>query len=538
MTIPNLSNIPAVDPFNVGNQPGNGPLRAGGVSVSSPSGSSDEANLPSSWSKAAARQKPALTIMRDTVAGPERIRECGQTYLPKDPGEQPAAYTNRLNRSVFFSVTGETVQGLTGFVFAKDPVLSDDVPEPIRQQWENIDNAGTHGDVFCRESFSDALTAGHAGILVEFPKTNGQQTAADEQSAIRPYWVPILKDNIVSWRTQVVDGKTYLTQLVLKECVMVPNGAFGEKEQTRYRVLYNDLQTGVVGVRVMEVTDDKRVLLVDEGTYPTQTEIPFAEIPTSGRVSMLESKPPLLDLAFLNIAHYQQWSDRAISVHKTCVPIWVEAGVDPSEDGKPAPIVLGPNSARTSTNPSFKAGYQSHDGAALSQVTAVIDELKSDMATLGLSMLAPTKRVAETAEAKRIDKAASDSKLGVAARGLQDGIERALHFHARYLKLDSGGSIKINRDFESSVMTPEVMSAYALLAEKLGIPVRVILKKLQEGGRIPEDENLDDLEEEIATNEAAKAEQQRLEAEQRMNEFQTRNGQPAKSEPAADAKVA
>lgn len=516
-----------LNPKNVGNLPGSGqPLRAGGKSVESLA--QPDENLPSTWSKCAKAQQPGLRVMRDTTAGPECIRKCGTAYLPQDPGESSQAYNDRLARSVFFNVTGETVAGLTGFVFAKDPKIGDDVPPLIVQHMENIDNAGTHFDVFAREQFADVLTAGHNGILVEYPQTGGAQTARDEQTSIRPYWVPILKDNIVSWRTAIVDGKTILAQIVLKECTMVPSGLFGEIEQTRYRVLYKDLDTGVVGVQVLEVNDAKQVTLVSEGTYPTQDEIPFAEIVTSGRKSFLDSKPPLLDLAYLNIAHYQQWSDRATSTHKTCVPIWVESGCDP-DDGEKAPIVLGANSARTSTNPAFKAGYQSHDGAALDQVSKVIQEILSDMASFGLAMLAPQKRQAETAEAKRLDKSASDSKLSVAARGLQDGLERALYFHARYLRLNDGGSVEINRDYESSVMTADVMSAYAILADKLSIPVRLILEMLQEGGRISEDENLDELEAQIAANAAAAADQARIEAQanaQAQADAMAQKGQP------------
>ena len=72
---------------------------------------------------------------------------------------------------------------------------------------------------------------------------------------------------------------------------------------------------GVVGWALLEVTEKKTVIQVGEGTYPTQAEIPVSEIVTSGRVSMFESSPPLLDLAYLNVAHYQQWSDYATSIH-------------------------------------------------------------------------------------------------------------------------------------------------------------------------------------------------------------------------------
>jgi len=131
---------------------------------------------------------------------------------------------------------------------------------------------------------------------------------------------------------------------------------------------------------------------------------------------------------------------------------------------------------------------------------------------MGLAMLAPQKRAAETAEAKRMDKATQDSSLGVVARGVQDAAETALQFHARYLGLDDGGSITVNRDFEGLLMEAPVMQAYAALRRE-GFPARMILASLQAGGRIPDDEDLEALEMEMEAGRLAEIEQSRMDAE-------------------------
>jgi hypothetical protein len=507
-----------------GNVPGTGSLRYGGVdlpNVPSPT----TANLPSTRSKAVERQASALQMVRDLWSGTETVRERRTAYLPQDPGEDAADYQARLHRSVFFNVFRATVEGLTGFIFAKDPTLGEDVPPAIAGtgdletgrsggHWENIDNAGTHGDVFVRELTTDALIAGHAGILVDYPDTGGERlTLADEQARkVRPYWVPIKKDAIVSWRTAVIDGRTILTQLVLEECAMVPDGAFGEKEQTRYRVLYRNVVTGVIGFVLLEVTEKKEVVQVGDGLYRNQVEIPFAEVVTSGKRSFLESDPPLIDLGYLNVAHYQGWSDAANSRHKTCVPVFFTAGVVPA--GEHATLIIGPNMGINASDPTAKAEYVTHSGESLDACKIALDDLKSDMAVMGLAMLAPQKRSAETAEAKRIDKATTDSKLAVTSRGVQDGVERALGFHARYLLLEDGGSVQINREFEDQSMPPDLMTAWATLAEKLDIPVRLVLEALQEGGRIAASADLDAIEDEIYAAAAARqAEEQQAAAD-------------------------
>jgi hypothetical protein len=468
-----------------GNTPGNGPLRIGGVSQSGPSGKAD---LPSTKSKAVERQEPALTLVRDCYGGNERIKEKAQVYLPQAAGEEYPNYRERLGRSVFFNAFKQTVEGLTGLVMKRNIVLDDDVPQGIKDDWENIDNAGTHGDVFARELLQDSIAAGHAAFLVDFPKTGGVQSAADEMKGatalpIRPYWVPVKKDNILSWRTSVENGVTILTQIVIRESGMVPDGKYGEKEQTLYRVLYKE---GVVGFRLEAINDKNEVYVVDEGTYPTQDEIPIVEIVGSDRVSMFESVPPLLDLAYLDVAHYQTDSDYKNSIHKTCVPIFVRIGAAPPPDGQPQTLVIGPN-AGMDLPKDGDAKYVAHDGAALGEVHKAIQELKGDMATLGLSMLSPDKRAAETAEAKRIDKSASDSKLSTHARGLEDGIERGFGFHAKYKKLPQGGSVTVNRDFENLAMPPATITALSGMVEKAQLSLETMWKMLQAGNVLPDD---------------------------------------------------
>ena len=349
--------------------------------------------------------------------------------------------------------------------------------------------------MFLRDLEADAQAAGHAAIFVEYPKTSGDETKADEiEMNIRPYWLPIKKENILSWRTEVEGGIKVLTQVVLLEETMVPDGEYGEAKQTRYRVLYRE--GGTVGWRLLSVNKNREVVVEDEGVYPTQKFIPIAEIGSSGSKSLFVSDPPLLDLGYLNVAHYQQWSDYAYSIHKTNVPFLFGAGLVEARnpDGTPAgSFIAGPNTSIFTQDPNAKMEYVSHDGAALGASKQSLDDLKSDMGTLGLAMLAPSKRVAETADAKRLDKSTSDSSLSVSARALQDGVENALQFHANYMKLPSGGSITINRDFEGLLMESDVMTAYATLI-KAGFPSMPVLVALQKGGRIADDADLEELE--------------------------------------------
>jgi len=516
------------DPMNVMNVAGEGPLRAGGVTITDVT---RDVDLPSAMTPAVERQQDSLQLVRDLWGGTRTVRSAAQRYLPREPQEDAQNYMVRLRRSVFFNVFRNTVEGLAGFVFRKDPLMDDDVPPVMAEHWENIDNAGTHGDVFARELLVDAMTAGHAAILVEFPKTpeGVTLTLGDEQELkLRPYWVAIKKDAIVSVRMAAVNGIETLTQIVLREQTYVADGAYGVRSQLRYRVLFRDLDTGVVGWRLEGITEEKALVVYDSGTFNNQSAIPIAEVRTAGSVSAWESQPQFLDLAYLNVAHYQQWSDYATSIHKTNVPIFVTTGVD--LDG--VPLTVGPNVGLNFSAPDAKAFYVSHDGAALGASKAALDDLKNDMAQLGLAALSSSKRTAETATAKEIDKSASDAALSVTARGLQDAIEQALKFHAAYLKLPEGGSIQINREFNETRIDAADVMAWATLAEKLGLPLSLVLDALKAGGWIPDGVELDDiLLEAMASQEAAQQQKDEMAAAQAAM-MNARNAAPAEA-PAA-----
>jgi len=120
-------------------------------------------------------------------------------------------------------------------------------------------------------------------------------------------------------------------------------------------------------------------------------------------------------------------------------------------------------------------------------------DLRSDMASLGLAMLAPDKRQAETATAKRIDRTQTDSVLATAARSLQDGIERALMFHAEFLGLDAeeGGSITVNREFAETTMDPATLRAYTELVAGGSLSIETLWTIMAEGGQLPDDFDAD-----------------------------------------------
>ena len=436
-----------------------------------------------------------LTIVRDIEAGYSQVKKQTIKYLPKWPKETPENYAIRLNRPAFFNAYARTTGGLTGMVFRRNPVLDKDVPDKIKDHWENIDNAGTHGDVFAKRVFHDTIVAGHAGILVDFPTATADTKEDEKALGLRPAWRHIAKENMISWRTETVNGKLVLTQLVLNEPTVIPDGAYGEKEVERYRVfrlgnVAGEKEPPRQGVRwdLFGAESKQEPKHLGGGEMVGVSEIPFVPI-YANETGFLKSKPPLIDLAWLVIAHYQTNSDMLNAAHIANTPVPVFIGVEVEEK-----ITLGTHTAITIPNPEGSAAWMETEGKAINTTKGILADMRTEMSVLGLGILERRPMTAETATAKRIDRSEKDSQLSAAARSLEDGIERAMGFHAQFMGIadenGDGGSIQLNRDYQELSLTPDQIRVYSDVVKEKQLSPETLWAILVEGNALPSNFNV------------------------------------------------
>lgn len=432
--------------------------------------------------------QPAVKTCRACAGGTLEVRN--PTFLPQFPAERPDMYAARQQRSVFTNLYLRTIQGLIGMVFRRAPVLGEDVPEVIRGdedgeggQWENVDLQGTHGDVFLRRyTAQTALVQGLSGILVDYPPTDGKQTREDEQTGkVRPYFVPIEQRQVVSFRTEQVNGRVTLAQVVLCFERSKPKGEFVDEAVEEYRVYRRNGGNPTCAIWEKRLGEEAK-LVTPAVPILNQTDIPIAWCYAGAVAGMLDCPPPLLDLAYLNLCHFNVQSDELTSMHYANVPVPVFTGVGEGE----GEAKIGSSWAQyLPENGKFE--YVESKGTALANTALKLEALKADMAVLGLDMLQPQVRGEETATGKRMDRSAQDSALAAFARSLQDCGEGALQFYANYLDgEEDGGSIQVNTDYEDLSLSPEEMNAYSALVEKKQISLETMWAMLEQGERLPD----------------------------------------------------
>ena len=400
--------------------------------------------------------EPHWGLIETLLGGTYKIRKGHRKFLPQEPRELDEAYDNRLQRSVLSPYYVRLERMLAGMLTRK-PVRLDDVPDQIREQLFNVDLQGNDLQTWLFATARLCIRYGHVGVLVDAPVA-GQNG--------RPYYASYTPRDILGWRTEQANGEQKLTQLRLMEKVLVADGLYGEKQVEQVRVL----TPGAYEIHQKDQKGDFRV--VDEGRT-SLNEIPFS-VAYSNRMGILESIPPLADIAELNLQHYQVQSDLGNQLHISAVPMLAIFGFPQASEE----ISAGPGEAMALPEGS-SAQYIEPAGNSYDAQFRRLEQIAGQINELGLAAVLGAKLVGETAEAKRIDRSQGDSTMMVVAQQMQDLIDNCLRFHAAYLGEANAGSSLVNRDFMGMRLEPQEIQALLQLYTAGTITQETLLLQLE-----------------------------------------------------------
>ena len=402
--------------------------------------------------------EPHWVLIETLMTGTYGIRKKHRTYLPQEPRELDEAYDNRLMRSVLAPFYARLERMLAGMLTRK-PVRLSDVSDVITEQLFDVDLQGNDLNVWTYETARKCIRYGHVGVLVDAP-------AAGQNG--RPYWVTYTPRDIVGWRYEMENGKQRLTQLRLVEKILVPDGLYGEKEIEQVRVLTPG------AFEIHQKNQRGEFVVTDEGRT-SLSEIPFS-VAYSNRLGLLESRPPLADIAELNLKQYQVQSDLDNQLHISAVPMLAFYGFPQAAEE----ISAGPGEAIAFPSDG-RAEYIEPGGRSYEAQFKRLDQVAQQINELGLAAVLGQKLSAETAEAKKIDRSQGDSTMMVIAQQMQDLIDNCLVFHAEYMQERNAGSSFVNRDFLASRLEPQEIQALLQLYSAGSITQKTLLDQLAEG---------------------------------------------------------
>ncbi|EPG8764708.1 DUF4055 domain-containing protein, partial [Raoultella ornithinolytica] len=172
------------------------------------------------------------------MGGTLEMRRQGKVYLPKWPNEYSESYNDRLATATLLPAYEEAIKQNIGRVFAEPTVLSEDSPEKIKELAPDIDMEGNRLDVWAQQFFSIGFQYGLVHALVDFPKVDPEavKTRADEIAAgSRPYATMLNPRQVIGWKSKVVKGKVVLTDLRIKEVIVVDGADYGQTKVEQIR---------------------------------------------------------------------------------------------------------------------------------------------------------------------------------------------------------------------------------------------------------------------------------------------------------------
>ncbi len=417
--------------------------------------------------------RPDYELIRTCIAGSRAMKKQGVKYLPDPDESEPdeaarvARYTSYVQRAVFYPATGRTLRGLVGMVFDRDPSVQ--APSEMDVILADANGGGIELDQQASATLSSVVSLGRAGLLVDYPKTNGQATTKKQLQTgnVRPVIIRFEPEDVINWRTVTIGSKVLLSLVVTKETYVLQDDGFAETPGIQYRVLR--LEDGAGGKKqyTQEIWRDtpeatNQFVQTDKFTPTDGKGLPFEEIPFIF-VGALDNNPdvdapPLLDLAELNKAHFQNSADYEESVFMCGQPTPVLAGLSKQwvEEVLKNKIRLGSRGAIP-----LPVGGSAELLQATPNTMAfeALEHKEAQMVAIGAKLIENT-GTQQTATEATLDFVMDNSVLGTCARNVSEGYRRCLNWCWQFMNgaiVDDPEVIdyELSTDFEARSLTAQ-----------------------------------------------------------------------------------
>lgn len=391
--------------------------------------------------------RPEVEMMRkkyelitDCMSGQDAIKKRTTHYLPMPNAhdkstENTTRYEGYVQRAVFYNVVANTVSGLVGQVFTADPVS--EYPDELEPLWWDCSGTGVTLVQQAKRVLTAAVSLGRCGLLTDFPTAplneDGTERAFTQQEVqdgkARPTIQFYHSLSIINWRFEQVGAVSVLSLVVLKEEAVIRDDGFELTKIDEYRVLR--LVDGVYTVERWRREDEKQ-----EGPFVSQgvatpkggdgqplTYIPFFFVGSQNNDAQVD-KPPMYDMACINIAHYRNSADYEDSVYMVGQPTPFFSGLTQDWVDKvlKGTVQLGSRGAVPLPVGGTMGLVQAGENT---MVKEAMDQKQAQMVALG-AQLVEDKKVQRTLGEAKMESAVVVSTLATCAHNVSQAFESAL----------------------------------------------------------------------------------------------------------------
>jgi len=405
---------------------------------------------------------------RDAKAGGVKVKAAGTVYLPKLNNDQKESdYDDYKDRAYWYGATGKSIDAFLGMVFRKSPIVT--APEKEEGSEEGMENLlsrssqdGRSAEELMREVMDEVLTVNRVGLLEDYPSMEDEEgnvlrftQLQTETAGLRSFTSVYKAEEIINWRTEVIDNEIVATLFVLHETENTenPEDPVIPVVEDKYRILYLADVEGKPEYRqvLVSVMKEKKetVFYVERVIVPLKEgqpldRIPFWVVDADGVEFDVVEYPVIYDLVEVNMAHYRNSADYEREIHRVSIktaifPGWPEGTDDPEIGG-------------ALTTPPGEIPFIL-ESKSMSPMTEELTKKEERMATIGAQLLAQKGRYVEAAKTAEIHTRGESSIIASIAKSLSGVFSEVFTFKAAWSIGPLDITVELNTDFDEGQPT-------------------------------------------------------------------------------------
>lgn len=420
-------------------------------------------------------------VVSDLLGGTLGMRRAGERHLPRFPSEKPGEYQHRLDTSFLIDMLDDTIDAMVAKPFSKAVSFKGTVPAWVDELSRNVDGHGTTIHEFAKNLLVDGIRWGKSHVAVDgmgLPKDLPDQPQVRNFKGARPRMRVVPGPNVIFWRT-----------------------AEGITNEARW---YEREVDGTDIIEMIHVWDGTSL-----HTFQRNNQGRFVEAPglsrknLAGKLSLLPyytkksgefaAKPPLMDLAWISVDHWQSYSDQRQILQTARVPMLFKKGFHENELKK-GPTVVGTRRVHSTTNKDAEMKYVEPSGTGMNEGREHLKMLAEAAKEKGSQPLHGLGPVTATGEFRADSKATCDLQAWCEAeeRVIRQALEMCTEVVPSLDDLPEDFEVRINTEFDLRDRSAQDLAGLRADRARRDLSLDTYLSEAKRRGLLPEDLDIEE----------------------------------------------
>lgn len=459
------------------------------------------------------RLLPIYNTINDCLLGQTRIKEMGKKYLPhptpitygmdkEEIDDANKRFDGYLKRALFYNLTDKTLKGLEGQLFLREPAKDEELGGLLNYLNSDIDGQGSDIDQLSKQASNRVLRDGRVCVWTDYPISKNEDGSEKEVSKednesgnIRAVSTIIKAKHFINWRVTKRGVRTVLSRVVFVRKYVSEDDGFELKLDNEWVVL-NLSPDWKYSVTVYRKGQNSLFTVHSGPNYVSDSNgdildhIPFDIIGAEDN-NHIPNKPPMEDLADINLAHYHNSADyeEACFILGQPTPYYTNLSKEWVNEIFKGRILLGSRRAVPLPENSTAGLLQATPNT---MVYEAMTHKEKQAKAIGAKMV-ENREVQRTATESKSDDISENSELSTIAKNVSEVFRKIINRHALFMnkalvRENNSEAFVINTDFDVNNISAEDIRIWLELYEKAAITWYELRFKLRKAGIAIEDD--------------------------------------------------